>query len=142
MKKILLMTFVSVALLATVSCSKDDDKTDSLVGTEWECSESLTVMGFNASFTAQLSFISETMCNFSGSIDAGALFSQELPARETKYSFDGKKVRFKVEELSTLLGTDELVLTYNDELRTMTYELPAQVAGTIGISSLVFHRTK
>ena len=37
MKKILMMAFVSMALLATVSCSKDkeeDEKTVSLVGTQ------------------------------------------------------------------------------------------------------------
>ncbi len=143
MKKLLLMAFVSVAMLAAVSCSKDDEKeTASLVGTEWECSESFTVMTIEASFSANVVFNTETMCTFSGNINAGALLNQDMPSRETAYTFDGKKVRFSVEELNSLLGTDEIVLDYDDNLRTMSFTLPSEASSLLGFDKLVFHRVK
>ena len=147
MKKFLIMTFVSVAMLAAVSCSKDDEKeTPSLVGTEWECNETIstTVMSIpvSGSMTADLVFTTETSCNFSGNVNVAGLIERDIPAGERPYSFDGKKVRFAVPEMSSLLGSDELVLDYNDNLRTLSYALPSSVASMLGKDAIVFHRTK
>ena len=127
MKKLLLMAFVSVAMLAAVSCSKDkEDEKVSLVGTHWVGTEtySVPIIG-SVAITADLRFNTETKCRAEVSLvpDMGV----DLPSGEYDYTFDGKKdVVIKTD--NSLVG--DMALEYQGN--TMVYTLPSTVASMAG----------
>ena len=128
MKKIFMMAFVSMAMLAMVSCSKDkEDEKVSLVGTHWVGTETYTgipVIG-SVAITADLTFTSETKCQAEVTLvpDMGV----DLPSGEYDYTFDGKKdVVIKTD--NSLVG--DMVLEYQGN--TMVYTLPSTVASMAG----------
>ena len=73
MKKLLLLAFVSVTMMAAVSCSKDDDKSSaSLVGTLWVADVNYTdvpMLG-SGSIEVQLYFKNESTCRIDADLPA------------------------------------------------------------------------
>ena len=143
MKKILLMTFVSVAMLAMVSCSKDDDSeaAPSLKGTLWEASveySNIPVVG-SGSVEAQLYFKTDDFCRVDIDLPAtiqvllGTMGIGNLDSGEYGYTFDGQKVVFS--------GNNSFELEYTGN--TLVYHIPSQysiVTSYIGSSEVVFHK--
>lgn len=127
MKKLLLMAFVSVAMLAAVSCSKDkEDENVSLVGTHWVGTEtySVPIIG-SVAITADLRFNTETKCRAEVSLvpDLGV----DLPEGEFDYTFDGKK-DVVIKTNNNLVG--DMILEYQGS--TMVYNLPSSIASMAG----------
>ena len=123
-----MMAFVSVAMLAFVSCSKDkEDEAVSLVGTHWVGTEtySVPIVG-SVAITADLQFTSETKCITSLSLTP-AIPNLDLPEGEFDYTFDGKKV-VVIKTNSSLVG--DLTLEYQGN--TMVFNLPASIAQMAG----------
>ena len=127
MKKILMTAFVSVAMLAFVSCSKDkEDEAVSLVGTHWVGTEtySVPIVG-SVAITADLTFTSETKCHAEVSLvpDMGV----DLPQGDFDYTFDGKK-NVVIMTNNNLVGDMQLEYQGN----TMVYNLPSSIASMAG----------
>ena len=128
MKKILMMAFVSAAMLAMVSCSKDkEEEAVSLVGTHWvgtDTFNNIPMIG-SIAITADLTFTSETKCNAAVSLvpDLGI----DLPQGEFDYTFDGKKM-VVVKTNNNLVG--DMTLEYQGN--TMVYNLPSSIASMAG----------
>lgn len=136
MKKILMMVFVSFAMLATVSCSKDkEDEKVSLVGTHWVGTESYSVPILGAvAVSVDLTFTSETKCLTEISITPSVGF--DIPSGEYDYTFDGKKT-IVIKTDVQLLG--DLTLEYQGN--TLVFNLPptlAQMAG--GQTSFILNK--
>lgn len=146
MKKILMMTFVSMAMLATVACSKDDDKESSapapsLTGTLWETQVQYTnvpMLG-SGSIDAQLYFKSDDICRFDVDLPAAVQMALnafgigDLEAGEYGYTFDGEKV--------VLAAMNGVELEYTGS--TLVYHIPSQlsaIATYIGGSDVVFRK--
>lgn len=143
MKKILMMAFVSVAMLAAVSCSKDDEKDSStpasIKGTLWETTveyADVPILG-SGSVEAQLYFKSDDICRFDVDLPAAVQMALstmgvgDLSAGEYGYTFDGKKVA-----IDAMNGVE---LEYTGS--TLVYRLPSQfnvLASYIGGSEVVF----
>jgi hypothetical protein len=128
MKKILMMAFVSVAVMAFSSCSKDnDDEQVSLVGTHWVGTEtySVPILG-SVAITADLTFTTETTCIANISLTP-TIPNVDLPQGEFEYTFDGKKV-VVIKTNSSLVG--DLTLEYQGN--TMVFNLPASIAQMAG----------
>ena len=145
MKKILFMAFVSLAMLATVSCSKDDEKSNdkpSIQGTLWEANidYDIAVLG-SGSIDAQLFFKSDSICRVDIDFPATlvAIIEQfvgsiDLDSGDYDYTFDGKKVVFTV-------AGQPLELQYTGN--TLVLPIPSQystVASLAGISEVVFYK--
>ena len=127
MKKILLLAFVSVAMLAAVSCSKDEkDEKVNLTGTHWVGTEtySVPIIG-SVAITADLTFISDTKCHAEVSLvpDMGI----DLPQGDFDYTFDGKK-NVVIKTNNSLVGDMQLEYQGN----TMVYTLPSTIASMAG----------
>ena len=143
MKKILMMAFVAVAILASVSCSKDDDNNSSatLVGTLWVANveySDIPILG-SGSVEAELYFRTEDVCRFDADLPAmvqmalAAMGINNLEAGEYNYTFDGNKVT-----VSAMSGV-EMEYTGN----TLVYHIPSQynmIATYIGGSEVVFYK--
>lgn len=139
MKKLLLMAFLPMALLMNVSCSKDDEdsNTVSLVGTNWECvhSFSVPVLG-SATLTMDLAFTSESKCH--ASLVLPENIAQMLPINldgDFDYTFDGKKVVV----LTQNQYIEKLELTYAGD-SMLIYAIPENMTTILGTSELVFHK--
>lgn len=140
-----MMAFVSMAMLATVSCSKDDEKstdTPSLQGTLWEANIDYDVMILGSgSIEAQLFFKSESVCRVDIDFPATlmAVLEQfvgdvDLDSGDYDYTFDGKKVVFTV-------NGQPVELEYRGT--TMVLPIPSRystVASMAGISEIVFYK--
>ena len=140
-----MMAFVSMAMLATVSCSKDDEKstdTSSLQGTLWEANIDYDVMILGSgSIEAQLFFKSESVCRVDIDFPATlmAVLEQfvgdvDLDSGDYDYTFDGKKVVFTV-------NGQPVELEYRGD--TMVLPIPSRystVASMAGISEIVFYK--
>lgn len=127
MKKILMLAFVSVAMLAVVSCSKDkEDEKVNLVGTHWVGTETYTVPIIGSvAITADLRFTSETMCHAEVTLvpDMGV----DLPQGDFEYTFDGKK-NVVIMTNNSMVGDMQLEYQGN----TMVYTLPSSIASMAG----------
>lgn len=126
----LMMAFLSVVLLAMVSCSKDNDEEESvsLVGTHWvgtQTFSNIPLLG-SIAISADLQFVSETRCVAEIGI-VPEIPSVDLPAGEFDYTFDGKKMVTIVTN-SSLVGN--MALEYQGN--TMTYNLPTALAAMAG----------
>ena len=145
MKKILMMAFVSMALLAT-SCSKDDDKSSSesrpsLQGTLWEANvqySGIPVIGSGV-VEAQLFFKTDEICRFDVDLPAtiqmvlSSLGMGNLDAGEYSYTFDGHKV--------VMNGSITAELEYTGN--TLVYHIPSQysmVTSYLDASEIVFRK--
>jgi hypothetical protein len=144
MKKLLMMTFVSLAMLATVSCSKDKDKdnntTPSVTGTQWECVHTFSIMSVPLTITADLDFKTDDMClvNFELPSTIAALLpdDMQLPSSgEFGYTFDGSKLVIATE--NSLIGNIELDYV-NDKM--LIWTVPENFRSILGTGELVFHR--
>lgn len=141
MKKLLMMAFVSMALLATVSCSKDDkdDKSEipSLVGTSWQCVHSFSapLIG-SVSLTMNLEFTSDKICHTELTLpDAIASLVPIDLNGDFEYTFDGKKI--VVQTNNNLLGNIELEYVNGTML---IFVIPENYRSTLGTSELIFHK--
>lgn len=140
MKKILMMAFVSMALLATVSCSKDkeeDEKTVSLVGTRWVGTQTFSNIPLIGSIavTADLRFNSETKCVTDITLTP-QIPGVDLPTGEFDYTFDGKRY-VKIVTGSSLVG--DLELEY--EGNTMIFKLPSIISSyTGGVTQFILNK--
>ena len=142
MKKILLMTFVSMAMLAAVSCSKDDEKdntdnTISLVGTSWQCvhSFSVPVLG-SVTLTADLSFTTGETCHIDLTLPSSiaSLVPFDLNG-DYAYSISGNKVIIDAD--NNMLGEMELEYVNGTML---IWTVPENYRSTLGTSELIFHK--
>lgn len=143
MKRILIMVFASVAMMASVSCSKDDDNKSgaTLVGTLWVANveySNVPLLG-SGSVEAELYFRTEDVCRFDADLPAmvqmalAAMGINNLEAGEYNYTFDGNKVT-----VSAMSGV-EMEYTGN----TLVYHIPSQynmIATYIGGSEVVFYK--
>lgn len=150
MKKFLMMAFLSVAMVAMVSCSKDDDEKStteperpSIVGTLWEANVNYNVpIVGSGTIEAQLFFKTDEICRVDIDLPATlqtalSMFGGgdlDLDSGEYEYTFDGKKVVFA-------RGTNSVELEYTGN--TLVFNIPAQyasVASAIGITEVVFYK--
>lgn len=146
MKKILMMAFVSMALLATVSCSKDDDKKSdppTIKGTLWEANIDYDVMILGSgSIEVQLFFKNESVCRMDIDFPAALAVALEqllghgidLDSGEYEYTFDGEKVVIT-------LNSQPIELEYTGS--TLVFKIPSQyssIASMAGISEVVFYK--
>jgi len=143
MKKVLLMTFVSVAMMAFVSCSKDDDKSSaSLTGSLWVADVNYTDVPMLGSGTieVQLYFKNESTCRVDADLPAGIQFALEalgignLEPGDYPYTFDGSKVTIQ-------LTTSNVQLDYTGN--TLVFHIPDQysiVIPYLGGSDVVFNK--
>jgi hypothetical protein len=145
MKKFLMIAFAFVALLATVSCSKDDDKKSdppTIQGTLWESmvDYNVPIVG-SGTIEAQLYFKTDNICRVDIDLPATLMAALSMlgggdlnfDSGEYEYTFDGKKVVFQA------AGGIELEYTGN----TLVFHIPSQyssVASIIGINEVVFHK--
>lgn len=143
MKKILMVVFASVAMLASVSCSKDDENKSSasLVGTLWVANveySDVPILG-SGSVEAELYFRTESVCRFDADLPAmvqmalSTMGINNLEAGDYNYTFDGNKVT-----VSAMSGVE---LDYNGN--TLVYHIPSQynmIATYIGGSEVVFYK--
>lgn len=140
MKKILLMAFVSLAMLATVSCSKDkedEEQTVSLVGTRWVGTQSFSNIPMIGSIaiTVDLKFTTESKCVTDITLTP-QIPSVDLPTGEFDYTFDGKRY-VKIVTGSSLVG--DLELEY--EGNTMIFNLPSIISSyTGGVTQFILNK--
>ena len=143
MKKLLLMSFVAMAMM--VSCSKDDSSSTSsepatLKGTLWEANQAynIPILG-QGTMEVQLYFKTEDLCRVDIDLPAtlqGALSTLgigDLDSGEYGYTFDGKKVVFDVR--------DGIELEYKGS--TLVYHIPSQysaISTYIGGTEIVFRQ--
>ncbi|MBR1766594.1 MAG: hypothetical protein IJ745_06100 [Bacteroidales bacterium] len=129
MKRLLLMAFVSVAMMTMAACSDDEESTpapDALVGTHWVSDRTIdnVPMVGTLSFSASLDFVSATRCYVMFEVEPSVPGFNLAPG-EREYSFDGSKVLIATG--SALLGS--LELAYRNE--RLVYSLPASVANLL-----------
>ena len=140
MKKILLMAFVSLAMLATVSCSKDkedEEQTVSLVGTRWVGTQSFSNIPMIGSIaiTVDLKFTTESKCVTDITLTP-QIPGVDLPTGEFDYTFDGKRY-VKIVTGSSLVG--DLELEY--EGNTMIFKLPSVISSyTGGVTQFILNK--
>lgn len=146
MKKILLMAFVSAAMMAMVSCSKDDDEKQestppSLAGTLWEANvtySNVPVVG-SGTIEVQLFFKSEgDVCRVDADLPAmiQTLLASivNLQPGEYPYTFDGEKV---------MLQLDGSVAELEYTGSTLVFHIPEQystIAQYLGGNEVVFNK--
>lgn len=143
MKKLLLLAFVSVTMMAAVSCSKDDDKSSaSLVGTLWVADVNYTdvpMLG-SGSIEVQLYFKNDSTCRIDADLPAtiqmamSALGIGNLQPGDYPYTFDGSKVTLQVSS-----GSTSLDYTGN----TLVFHIPDQysiVIPYLGGPDVVFNK--
>ncbi len=145
MKKFLSLAFLSVAMIAAVSCSKDDDKkTDSpsIKGTLWEADVNYTNVPVLGSGTLQLElfFKNETLCRVDADLPAGiqmalaALGIGNLQPGDYPYTFDGTKVTIQI-------GGSNFELDYTGN--TLVFHIPDQYSAVVtylGGPDVVFNK--
>jgi len=135
MKKILMIAFVSMAMLATVSCSKDDDKkSDSdrptIKGTLWEANVQYHDIPYIGSgdLEAQLYFKADDVCHIDIDLPAAIQLILSgmgiggLDSGDYGYIFDGNKV------VIDMGGGMELEYTGS----TLVYHIPTSYAVIVG----------
>ena len=141
MKKILLLAFVSMALLGVVSCSGDDkDSTPipSLVGTSWQCVHTFTIPVVNTSATLQadLDFTTDNQCHAELSLPASlsSLLPMDLNG-DYEYRFDGQKV--VVVTGNSTIG--DIEMDYGNGTM-LIFTVPQNYRTILGTSELIFHK--
>lgn len=86
MKKLLLMV-AAVAALAFTGCQKDEDKSDSLVGTVWEFYEEYDEGGYSSYYSAQLHFTTSSDVKITEKYSNGVVYD-EVETAMAKYSYN------------------------------------------------------
>lgn len=134
-----MMAFVSMAMLATVSCSKDNDdkqeeNTSSLKGTQWVCNTNVTISSITANIYAKITFVDDSQCEVEGRISSLVL-NREIEPTTTNYTYDGRNVTFSVPLLN------EVTLAYDAEENTLTLQIPAALSAYLS-EPLVFYRIR
>ena len=136
-----MMAFVSAAMIATVSCSKDDnDKKEdipSLVGTSWQCVHSFSVPIIGSlTLTVDMSFTSNEICHVELTLPSSiaSLIPMDLNG-DYPYTFDGKKVVIAADDNS--VGNMELDYVNGTML---IWTVPESYSSTLGTSELIFHK--
>ena len=147
MKKFLMMAFVSLALMATTSCSKDDDKEKeeaptSLVGTLWEANiayNDVPMLG-SGSIEVQLYFKSEELCRVDANLPPmvqmalSAMGINSLEPGEYPYTFDGEKM---------VLTVNGSIIEMEYTGNTLVFQIPEQynaITTYLGGSEVVFYK--
>ena len=131
MKKFLLMTFVSLGLMAAVSCGKDDDKDStpaSLAGTEWtgtRAFQNIPIIG-SVAITIDLAFTSESVCNAEVTLTPSIPNFDDLPSGDYDYTFKDNLVTIYTN--NSMVGDIALQYTGN----TLVYTIPANIAQMLG----------
>lgn len=141
MKKLFILALAAFALMASVSCSKDEkDKVDraALVGTSWQCVHTFTIpiVGTSATLQIDLDFVTEKSCH--GVITLPSTLADMLPmdpSGDFEYTFNGKQVVIKTG--SDMIG--DIAMDYaNETLLILT--VPERYRSLLGTSELIFHK--
>ena len=145
MKKLLMMAFVSMAMLATVSCTKEDNdptpEPATLAETQWECvhSFSIPVIGIPATVTIDLDFTTDTTVTvgFAMVPDLSSYIGTDIPSSgDFAYTFDGS-----VAVVHTESDLGDMTLNYADygSSKMLIWVVPENYRQILGTSELVFH---